>query len=49
VLGYFCFTVSDPGMESAFFDTLQYQEFAKLEVFSCVPGATPSCAFATGW
>ena len=31
------FTLSDPGMEEAFFDTPAYREFAQLEEFGCLP------------
>src|SRR5665811_85109 len=33
------FTLSDPGMEEAFFDTPLYREFAQLEEFSRLPDA----------
>ncbi len=44
------FTLSDPGMEEAFFDTPLYREFAQLEEFARLPdestvlrfGKTPS-------
>jgi IS5 family transposase len=31
------FSLSDPGMEEAFFDTPLYREFAQLEAFSRLP------------
>ena len=46
------FTLSDPGMEEAFFDTPLLREFAQLDEFARLPAcpmSPPSCAFATGW
>jgi transposase, IS5 family len=36
------FTLSDPGMEEAFFDTPLYREFAKLEEFGRLPDESSS-------
>lgn len=39
------FTLSDPGMEEAFFDTPLYREFAKLEEFGRMPDETTILRF----
>jgi hypothetical protein len=41
------FTLSDPGMEEAFFDTPLYREFAQLEEFGRLPDEAPSCVSVT--
>ena len=44
------FTLSDPGMEEAFFDSPLYSEFAQLEEFSRLPDESSILRFAaTGW
>ena len=42
------FTLSDPAMEEAFFDTPLYREFAQLQG-PARPMSARSCAYATGW
>jgi IS5 family transposase len=43
------FSLSDPAMEEAFFDTPLYREFAKLEEFGRLPLKPPFCGFVIGW
>jgi IS5 family transposase len=43
------FTLSDPGMEEAFFDTPLYREFAQLEEFARLPDESTILRFATDW
>ena len=43
------FSLSDPTMEEAFFDTPLYREFAQLDANGRMPEKAPSCGFATGW
>jgi IS5 family transposase len=43
------FTLSDPAMEEAFFDTPLYREFEQLRSSPACPTNPPSCAFAIGW
>ena len=42
------FTLSDPAMEEAFFDTPLYREFAQLEEFARLP-SPPFVDLDTGW
>lgn len=39
------FTLSDPGMEEAFFDTPLYSEFAQLEEFLRLPDESTTLMF----
>lgn len=43
------FTLSEPGMEEAFFDPPLYREFSRIDEFDRCPVKAPFCAFATGW
>jgi IS5 family transposase len=43
------FSLSDPAMEEAFFDTPLYREFAKLEEFGRLPLKPPFCGSVIGW
>lgn len=40
-----CFTLSDPGMEEAFFDTPLYREFAQLDESARLPGESTILRF----